>query len=252
MKRFLLMGAALITVAGINNPAMAQSGERVYSKGDARIFDDARMMSDDDTTAVTRTTRTETYETNVADIEPAAGTYRDGEFADFTGIYAGGNIGYSLGSYDVNDPAGPDGDVGVDGMNGGVFVGYGFEHNFDLLGAYAGIEAGYEWSGADGELGGTSYEKDSAWLVTFRPGISVMQDALGYGIIGYSRAEFESGGDSEDLDGLVLGAGAQFDTGTPFKTRLEYTYTNYEDADLNGVSFDGHENNIKLGAVFQF
>lgn len=165
--------------------------------------------------------------------------YNQDAFSDFTGVYAGGDVGYSF----TDD---------LEGWNGGVFVGYGFEHVFDALGPYAGIEVGYEWSGADGRTGILSYEKDHAWTATFRPGLSIMSDGLGYGIVGYSRAEFEGGGDDETLNGLILGGGVQLDTNTPFKTRLEYTWTNYEDGNLGGTGFDLTENNVKLGAVFQF
>jgi opacity protein-like surface antigen len=185
-------------------------------------------------------------------IEPAAGrneSENDDMFDDFTGFYAGGDVGYQIGSAEVG---GGEGDVGLDGFNGGLFAGYGFSHSFGWLGGYAGVEAGYEWSGADGDLGGTSFEKDHAWLVTFRPGLTMHEDTMAYGILGYSRAEFEAGADDENLDGLVLGAGAEFDTDTAFKTRLEYTYTNYEDASIGGTDFDEHENNIKLGLLFRF
>ena len=175
-----------------------------------------------------------------------------GGYDNFTGPYVGGDVGYSFGNFDVGDPAGPDGDVGLDGWNGGLFAGYGMEHDFDWLhGAYAGFELGHEWSASDGSLGANSFDKNRAWLLTFRPG-ATYGDALGYGIIGYSRAEFEGNGADDDLDGLVLGAGATFDTGTAVKTRLEYTYTTYEDSDLAGVGFDGQDSNIKVGAVFQY
>ena len=54
------------------------------------------------------------------------------------------------------------------------------------------------------------------------------------------------------LDGLILGGGVQLDTNTPFKPRVEYTYTNYEDENIGGNNFNINENNIKVGAVFQF
>ena len=121
-----------------------------------------------------------------------------------------------------------------------------------MFGAYAGIEIGHEWSGADGDAGGITYDKDRAWLATFRPGVSIYNNALGYGIIGYSRGEFEGGGAEEDLDGLVLGVGAQMNTGAAFKPRLEYTYVNYEEGSLAGTGFDPQENTVKLGGIFQF
>lgn len=215
-------------------------------KGEVNMVNDARYIAPDEDsrrpvpTQSSETTSGKRYETE------------DSGYADFTGPYLGGDIGYSIGSYDINDPAGSDGDVGLDGFEGGLFVGYGFSHDFSWLGGYAGIELGYEWSKADGDLNGADYEKDHAWVASFRPGVTMYQDALAYGIVGYSRAEFESNGNEENLDGLILGLGSEFNTRSPLKARIEYTYTNYEETKLSGVDFDGHENQIKLGAVFRF
>jgi len=253
MKPFLFLSITAIALSVATIPAYAQSNySQVDSKGGDQMINETRRLETEKPVTVSQASRTtDSQGERMSYIEPAAGRNTN-PYDDFTGVYVGGDIGYAIGSYNVNNPLGTDGDVGLDGINGGIFVGYGFEHNFKWLGAYAGIEAGYEWSDADGSIGGDSYEKNHAWLVTFRPGISMHQDTLGYGIIGYSRAEFEGAGGDEDFNGLVLGAGAQFDTNTALKPRLEYTFTNYEDDDIAGVGFDGHENNIKIGAILQF
>lgn len=233
MKKIIFSAMGILAVSGMSTSAIAQN----YNKGNtnSRIMDDAQRMEAEETNAAEiRTMPTE------VDIEPQAGdAYNNNPYDDFTGIYGGGDVGYSF----TED---------VEGMNGSLFLGYGFEHDFKVLGAYAGLEIAHEWSGADGDAGGLSYEKDHAWVATFRPGVSVYDDMLGYGIIGYSNAEFETAAGDESLDGLVLGIGTQFNTQTAFKPRIEYTYTNYEDTDIAGTSFDPQENNIKLGAVFQF
>lgn len=239
MRTYLFWSAAMAVIfCGPHLSAHAQSGSYPpsYSKGDPDILRDARRMEPQSVLSAPTTVRTERTETYpVQRTQPR----KDNPFDDFTGIYGGGDVGYSF----TDD---------VEGENGSLFLGYGFEHEFRWLGAYAGLEIGHEWSGADGDTGSLSYEKERAWFVTFRPGVSVMGDGLGYGIIGYSNARFESGGDDENLDGLILGLGAQMNTGTPFKPRLEYTYTNYEDGTLNGTGFAPSENAVKLGAVFQF
>lgn len=247
----------LITTAAtlLFSPLAHAQSEYDYSrsKGDANILQDTQKIetskSDEETTDNENTDKYPTDNSNDVDTQSMPNS---SPYADFTGFYGGGDIGYTIGSFDVNDPTGPDGDVGLDGLNGDVFLGYGFEHSFSWLGGYAGLEVAYEWSGADGDLGSNSYEKNHAILATLRPGITMHQDTLGYGIIGYSRAKFEGNGDDENLDGLILGAGAEFDTNTALKARIEYTFTQYEDADLGGVDFEGHENNIKVGALFRF
>lgn len=233
MKNNLLLSTASLAIIGIALPAYAGS----YSD-DTRTMNDTRTMEASprkENSTPTQNTQPRYVPNNY---EPSAG-YEDNPYDDFTGVYGGGEAGYSF----TDD---------LDGWNGGLFLGYGFEHEFDLLGAYAGIELGYEWSGAEGSTGGLNYEKDHAWTATFRPGVTILDGGLGYGIIGYSRAGFEGAGTDEDLDGLVLGLGGQFNTDTAFKPRLEYTYTNYEDGSLGGTNFDPSENAVKLGAVFQF
>lgn len=177
--------------------------------------------------------------------------------SDLTGPYLGADLGYTFGSFDT-DIGGVSNDTGMDGLQGGVLVGYGFQFDPSFLSyfwsGYTGLELGYQWSGVDGDAFGVGIDKKDSWSITFRPGMTWGDVALGYGIIGYSRTEFEAGGESEDLDGLVLGAGTELGDMGPFKTRLEYVYTNYEDADFGGpgVDFDGHDSTIKLGAVFHF
>lgn len=188
---------------------------------------------------------------SAASLPAQAQNENENMYSDLTGIYVGGNVGYGMGSFGINDPAGPDGDVGMDGLSGGLFIGYGYNHDFGWFGGYAGLEAAYEWSDVDGRLGGSSYSKDDSWNITFRPGVSLLKDAVGYGIIGYSRAEFEGNGTDDDLDGFMAGIGTELDTSTAIKTRLEFVYTNYEDTNLGGVNFDGHESALKLGVLFK-
>jgi hypothetical protein len=232
MKPYLFFGVVAVGLLA-SQIAHAQGAN---AKSSDNLLKDARHITDE-AEPMQRTAQIEP-EVPVTRIAPAAGR-NTSSYDDFTGIYVGGEIGYS-----VTDD--------VEGRNGGLFLGYGLEHDFDMLGAYVGLELGYEWSGADGNAVGLSYDKDHAWTATLRPGVKISKDSLGYGIIGYTRAEFEGAGDKDNLDGLIFGVGGQFDTNTVFKPRLEYTHTNYEDGNLAGNSFDATENAIKLGAVFQF
>lgn len=236
MKHYLFLGATSVVLLSWGQQVYAGS----YGQDNARLMNDMRYMESKVTAPVYHTTQVqmETEEAQVSHIQPASG-HKSTPYDDFTGIYGGGDVGYSF-SDDVK------------GWNGSLFIGYGFEHEFDVLGAYAGFELGHEWSEADGSTNGLSFQKDHAWTATLRPGVSIMDDGLGYGIIGYSRAEFASGGDEEYLDGMILGLGGQFNTGMAFKPRLEYTYANYEDASIGGTEFAATENAVKLGAVFQF
>lgn len=181
---------------------------------------------------------------------------------DFTGPYLGGTVGYGWADIDADATVGGVGisdDADVNGIQGGVLGGYGFQFGkgFDYVwNGYLGLELGYEWSNADGSAFGADINKEDIMLVTLRPGLSWGDTALGYGIVGYSRTRFESGGDDEWVDGMVFGVGTELGMLGPVKTRLEYVYTNYEDRDYavgaTNVSTDGSENALKLGAVYRF
>lgn len=241
MKHYLYLSAAIIGLVAINNNAYAQSyskgGESSLLKDTKRIETEQRptsSMYDTDTITSQRTTYQSTKSYANYDKSEDGNPYND-----FTGLYGGGNVGYAF----TED---------LEGFDGGLFAGYGFEHDFSMLGAYAGLEFGYDWSSADGTTGGTVYEKDHAWMASFRPGVTIMEDGLGYAIIGYSNAEIETATGNGDFEGLQLGLGGQFNTNTAFKTRLEYVYTDYGEENIGSTSFDLKENQIKLGAVFQF
>ena len=112
MKYHLFLGTATCVLLGVSGQVGAQSSNNPsYSKGEARIFDDTRRIE----APRRQASRDERYEEQVSRIEPAAGN--SSPFSDFTGIYGGGDIGYSF----TED---------VEGFGGGVFLGYGFEHNF--------------------------------------------------------------------------------------------------------------------------
>ena len=183
---------------------------------------------------------------------------------DFTGPYLGGTVGYGWGNFDADATIGgvtTSNDADIDGFQGGLLGGYGFQFEpgfaAPLWNGYMGLEGGYEWSNADGNSFATGIEKDETMLVTLRPGLTWGDMALGYGIVGYSRTQFEAGNQDEWLDGLVLGLGTEIGTFGPLKTRVEYVYTNYEDKDYNlgganNLAFDGYENALKLAAVYRF
>jgi hypothetical protein len=269
MKRFLLAGAAIAAISAVfpGAPAFAAGNNS------ENLLQGSRYMAPN--AAAPAQTQAAPAAPNV---EPQAGNESgswSGDEADYTrntrdrkmamgsfnGPYFGGEVGYTMGDFDVNNPSGPDGDVGMNGTEENVFIGYGFAHNPTSFGGYVGIEAAYGWSGADGEVGPASFKKDRNMMITLRPGVTMGDgDSLAYGIVGYNRAKFEadSANDDRHLNGLVLGAGTELGSGPvrrigrfPVKLRLEYNYINYGDTTLGGASFDGHESAVKAGLVFR-
>lgn len=189
-----------------------------------------------------------------ATVEPAAGNYES--HPTFNGPYIGGQIGYDWANGEVNDPLGPDGTAHMRGWAGGPFAGYGMtfgEGRGMFSGMYLGGELGYDWSGADDDVGGNGYELSHDFRATLRPG-ATFGNVLGYGIAGYSRATYSADAtdDDEAFSGYVLGLGAEAGAFKMLKARLEYTYANYGDKDIGGVDFDPHSNEIRLGLLYQF
>lgn len=183
---------------------------------------------------------------------------------NFTGPYVGATAGYGWSDVDASltapgISASDDADVNVNGWQGGVLGGYGFQfgQGYDYVwNGYVGVEASYEFSNADDSAFGTGIEKDDIMSISVRPGLTWGDTALGYGIIGYSRTQFKAGGDDDWVGGLMLGVGTEVGGFGPIKTRLEYVYTNYEDqnysAGANNMSVDAHDNAVKAAAIYRF
>ena len=246
MKKLLLSGAvATLAVAGAALPAQAQDYgyDPVYrsAKDQDRVLGSAIYAVPEEPVE-----QAQVYEVREAErvqrIEPAAGPM-------FTGPYAGGEFGHTWGEAEVE---GGD-DVDLDDWEGGVFAGYSFADMFVWMGmGYAALEAGYNWSAAEDTANGLDYEKKSDIRVTLKPGMVFNDNMIGYGIAGWSRAEFEAGAADENLDGLVLGLGTEVKTEWPVGVRVEYAYVNYEDEDLGGAGFDADDHGLKAGVTWRF
>lgn len=174
----------------------------------------------------------------------------------FTGPYVGVQGGYTSSEDEVGSV-----DLDVDGGNYGVFAGFQADTILDNtvnrtgLGLTGAIEGHYNWSDADDSVGGVQLEKNHDWGVSFRPGLTVLNEVMPwspYGILGYRRAEYEAttGGATvdEDFDGFELGLGAQLIAYEHVGVRAEYSHTWYEEK--NGI--DPAEHNFRIGAAYHF
>lgn len=184
-------------------------------------------------------------------------TYSENTISPLSGVYAGAFGGYSWNETDV---AGTATDLSVDGGDYGIFLGYQIDTLLDRtigLGINGAIEAHYAWSDAEDEVGGVTIEKDHEWGVSFRPGLSFVDNVMPlgmkpYGIIGYKRANFEAsaGGlsDDEDFDGFELGIGTELIAYNDFGIRVDYSHTWYEDKS----GFDPSGDDLRLGVAYHF
>lgn len=170
-----------------------------------------------------------------------------------TGFYMGGMGGYSLGA----------GDSDADGADYGVFAGYKVDALLDEtinrvgLGLNGALEVHYAWSNADDVDGGVLYEKNDEFGVSFRPGLSILDQinpfaVNPYGIIGYRRTEFETtttGASSKDhYDGFELGIGTELVAYDNVGVRFDYSHVWYEDHD----NFNPREHDFRLGVAYHF
>lgn len=180
---------------------------------------------------------------------------RGGELTPLSGPYIGVFGGYGWTDAETNGP-----ELDVNGMDYGIFAGImldAFLQDALNIGLNAALEAHYAESDADDSAGGISIEKDHEWGVSFRPGLSVIDDVTPwggrtYGILGYRRAEFQASGGGisgdENLDGFELGIGTELIAAGDLGLRLDYGHVFYEDA--NGI--DPDEDDIRLGLSYHF
>ena len=116
------------------------------------------------------------------------------------------------------------------------------------------------------------FKQTSQWTLGARAGFTPSASTLVYGLVGYSRGEFEGDlqGDAEflgddydfDVDGYSLGAGIETMVTENVSLKLEYRYTKYEDFevfdfdadDFGGASADletsSHRANMMIGYRF--
>lgn len=179
----------------------------------------------------------------------------DTSIGPYVGVYGG----YGWTDADTNAGVSVSPDGGDYGIYGGVQVDQLLDSTVNRtgLGLTGAVELHYGWSGADDNVGGVNFEKDNEFGVSFRPGLSFLNnnavlDINPYGIIGYRRTEYEAsvGGLSADdeYDGFELGIGTQLLAYEDVGVRLDYTHVWY--GEENG--FDPDEDNLRIGVGYHF
>lgn len=139
--------------------------------------------------------------------------------ADFTGFRAGATVGLADNNF-----------LGDDAFTYGVNVGYDRAYGKVI----AGVTAEYQ------ESGETGYGRDLS--IAARLGTKVTDNALVYGLVGYSNQGTE--GLAGKLDGVRFGLGAEVAFNKQLFGNVEYRYTNYE------AGAELHQTVIGLGVRF--
>ncbi|KZM49654.1 outer membrane protein [Labrenzia sp. OB1] len=179
---------------------------------------------------------------------------------DWTGLYVGGNLGWSFGQFD-NRAGGNDGlDTDANGVAGGLYTGYNFQVTPNVV---VGAEADFSLTDLEENKtsNGLTVQSKSDWNSNIRARLGYSFDRyLVYGAGGLALADLEVSGngdsDSKTALGWTLGAGGEAAITNNLSAKLEYVYQDFgeQDFNLNGtaVSSDLSTSQVRLGLGYKF
>ncbi|WP_069307046.1 outer membrane protein [Methylobrevis pamukkalensis] len=185
---------------------------------------------------------------------------------DWTGIYAGANIGYGFGGEDVIGTRPPGLGVGtaeISGVFGGLQVGY----NYQMGSAVVGIEADLQLADIEDDVsnGTVSGTATVDWFGTVRPRVGFAYDRTlfyGTGGLAYGHYEYEgsafgtSAGADDTYVGWTVGAGVEHSFTDNLSAKVEYLYVDLGNKDVSilGVETTPSPNfhSVRLGLNYRF
>ncbi|MFX0543729.1 outer membrane protein [Roseovarius sp. S4756] len=154
---------------------------------------------------------------------------------NWTGFYAGGQLGY--GDVDT-DLAGVDGD----GLIGGLTAGYDYD-----LGNWV-IGAGFDYDWTDITLSTVNLDVDSVWRAKLRGGYKLGNGLL-YATGGYANVDVQTLGDE---DGYFVGAGYEHLITENISLGGEVLYHQFDGLPAGGVDTDPEATTAQVRATFRF
>lgn len=163
---------------------------------------------------------------------------------NWTGFYAGGQLGYADVSGDGVTGAAVAYTANGDGMIGGLVAGYDYDMGDWVIGA--GID--YDWT--DIKLGGGPVKLESIFRAKLRGGYKIGNGLL-YATGGYALADTNQIGDA---DGYFIGAGYEHMITQNFSLGGEVLYHQIDDfSSLPAVSdYDADVTTVQVRATFRF
>lgn len=192
---------------------------------------------------------------------------------NWTGIYGGVAAGGGMGFGKTTATAGNGSasfDSGGQGLLGGVFVGG--DYQFSPYGL-VGVMGDFTWTGISSTLNVTapgggaflSAEQNRQWSVMARAGYLPVPSTLLYAAGGYSQlnvhatasAQLAGGGslfasNDQTFSGFTVGPGIETVITGGWTTRLEYRYSQFEQKNVSGVSFQPSNHTIRAGLSYKF
>lgn len=171
----------------------------------------------------------------------------------FNGFYVGGQLGYSVYDINLSEPGASVDGVSASGAEGGVFGGWGIKLTPTT---YGGLEAEYNWSGAEHTTDGFKIEDKDNWGIGGRLGWLPSNNVMLYGRLGWQRATLEYSGlglsSEEDHDGVRVGLGAEVAMTSNWLMRMDYAHTFYDDVTVAGTSSEPDNDVFRVGVGYQF
>ncbi|RWF65253.1 MAG: porin family protein [Mesorhizobium sp.] len=190
---------------------------------------------------------------------------------NWSGAYLGGFIGYGFGDTEHLNPPGETGNLDIDGVIGGVAVGYNYQVDHYVLG----VEADIAWSGIDGSHGPALFntfncgsgpcETEVNWLATIRGRAGYAFDNIlpyvtGGVAIGGVDARIQNAPTLQDGEetqiGWTVGAGIEYGITQQWTAKVEYLYTDLGDwrYDSDGSDFSATAkfSAVKFGVNYRF
>ncbi|KUJ85333.1 hypothetical protein AVO45_16390 [Ruegeria marisrubri] len=163
----------------------------------------------------------------------AAGSAIAQSSGNWTGFYAGGQIGYA----DIGtNVSGIDGD----GVIGGIILGYDYD-----LGDWV-IGGGFDYDWTDIGLSGAATVED-VWRLKARAGYKVNPQGLFYGVAGYAEASTDTLGSD---DGWFIGAGYEQVVAPNVSVAGELLYHEFNNFNSSGVDVDA--TTFQFRAAYRF
>src|SRR5574340_34636 len=171
----------------------------------------------------------------------------------FNGFYGGGQIGYSVYDISLSEPGLSVDGVSGSGADGCVFGGWGMKLAPNY---YGGLEAEYNWSGAEHQTDGAKIQDKDNYGISGRLGWLPSNNVMLYGRLGWQRAtlEYSAPGisDEQDHDGMRVGVGAEVAMTGNWLMRADYAHTFYDDVTILGTNYEPDNDVFRVGVAFQF
>jgi outer membrane immunogenic protein len=177
---------------------------------------------------------------------------------DWTGFYAGGQIGWAWARGDgrLDEPDDLDIDLDANGVIGGLTGGYRYDFGQWVVGG----EVQYDWADTEFDeidFGDVALEIDDEgrindiWRIKGTAGYD-FGATLVYGSVGWAQASVDVGDEDYDGDGWVVGAGFDYLLTDSVSVGGEFMYHQFDDFGDEGENFDLDATTLQGKVTFRF